>query len=186
MTAANKAEATTSVLAQMTSGIMGVKAEKAKGLTPVGLEATSIKAPGAERDMDMFEKAPRHELWAFTEALRDLVRTGEKLLAVIPASNAGSVEAAVSPERAQQEAERAADAAHAKFEADLQAKAAAAQAATFAETTASLDAVEEEPAAPIIQVPETCPTHGADFLEQRTSRRGRDYAGCTACEWFQK
>jgi len=130
------------------------------------------------RDADMFEAPPRHQLWVFAESIRDMIRAGEALLAVLPASNAQPIQTLGdkwAEEDAQKAKERLADE---LFSEQYRAKQEAAQAATYAAT-------------PVESVGYTgwaCPVHGSTAVQQETSPKGRKFAACQVggCKQFER
>lgn len=139
-------------------------------LTPVGMEARPSPAPPAptlaapmgaglpDRDADMFEAPPRHQLWVFAESIRDMIKAGEALLAALPASNAVPVTLAeaVAPEDLQKVKERLADE---LFAEQFRKKQEEAQAAAFAATK---------------------PDESVGYTHSHTED-GKRHIGCSAC-----
>jgi hypothetical protein len=181
----------TSVLDQMVAGTGQQKRDKAATLTPVGTEKGGPLDPhfGVPRLPEVPEVFLTQE--AIGDIAKDLRRQAGVLLDVADgldrhlgreAHTIIRSSEAPSPDEvraAQKELEKAADAA-AQFAAQFSAQQAEAQAAVFQ------PAPEAEAASGGSTSGWTCPTHGADFLNQLTSRKGRKYLACESCTEFEK
>ena len=199
-----------SVLQDMTRGIIGPKAEKARKLTPVAGEtaATMAQFAAATLPNDVGVLMSNESLWQAAKDMRAHAATLitiaegiEKLTgeppywkapvesdpAKPPMSNKlGGSALIVNPTKA----EKAATKATYEQEADARVKAMMVEIAPGFPpnaTLASLDDGAEEPAAPVTPADGwVCPKHGAESLVTLTSRRKRVYKSCTSCGEFER
>jgi hypothetical protein len=147
---------TQSVLDTMTAGIIGRKAERAAGLTPVGMERPG--APVVTQPIGItLEQVERHLLdlddanRASRRYYESLIRTAQRFVALLQDK----------PDTTLDEG------------AGISAISVVVQTATVGD-------------APPLNEGWGCPTHDQQGFKELTSRRGRKYRACTICEEFEK
>jgi hypothetical protein len=185
---------TQSVLDQMTAGIMARKDEAATRLTPVGQErianAPSDVAGGAvpPPTAALPDEERQSILAAIVEARQELARAEKSLETA--RRTLGEVERNINRANgymleADWDARRARTAApekpFAEHYAELQARA---QSAVFGSPADEPSPQPVEQDAPTVGW--ACPEHGSASLTTLTSRKGRTYRSCTACQEFEK
>lgn len=191
MTADRTAD-TAAVLDEMVAGIMGVKANKAAKLTPVGTETAKMPSfpsdlPGAYMSKEgMKDAAEDLRRWA-TELLQ--IANGLDIYAGTDTRPQLSDPAYIAAE-AQKAKEREADArvAAADPESLTARMARLQQEAQAAVGWIDLDAPTEEPAPERPKSTWLCPKHGDEDVRDRTSPKGRHYNACHVpnCKEFEK
>jgi hypothetical protein len=171
MTTIDKAAATANVLDEMTSGIMGRKADKATKLTPVGTERRLPMLPHATFPND-------HPQEIIEAAIREMRRQSGYLSEGADALEEYALgkdpKGAPEPTAAEvtKAKEREADE---KFADRLDRLSEEAKAAVFGDDAPDVSGW-------------SCPTHPGDSPVRRTSHKGRSYLACdqVGCREFQK
>ncbi len=176
-------EATNSVLEAMTAGIMGRKADKAAGLTPTRVEASPATLPERieakfpfDHPVEVINQSTRQVRRAIEEVMREAAFILEACDAIDGVSGVEPIAPKKREEAAVKAAEQQADR---KFADDFAEKQRVAQEQVFQRIAGP--PVTEEPSSGW-----RCPEHGAAFVEQLTSKKGRLYGACTKCKEFEK
>lgn len=190
---------TAAVLDEMVAGIMGVKANKAVKLTPVGTETAKLPAdvPGVFMAQEGLQDVAT-DLRRQAALLLDVADGIDVILgkSTAVADNAAKVAATEKVLQEREADRRAADRVAAEagdkraaqrvdeseaFDARLASLSAQAQAATF--SAAALDADDEDGDDGWL-----CPLHGSEDVRTRTSPKGREYAVCAVpnCKEFER
>lgn len=186
---------TAAVLDDMVAGIMGIKADKAVRLTPVGTETARLPevpnvfmAPEALADV-------AKDLRRQAQLLLDVAAGIDVILGVPEAVNAEHARKdAVEQKLAEREADRRVADREAAESGDKRAAARVSDTEAFDERMARLQAEAQAAVFKAADVESddapswTCPTHGATDIRHLTSPKGRKYDACGVpnCKDFQK
>jgi len=149
---------TQSVLDTMTAGIIGRKAERAAGLTPVGMERA--ETPGITQPTGITLEQMEQHLLALDDANRasrryyeNLIRTAQRFVAAL-----------------QEKPDTTLD-----------------EGAVFKESVVVQTAIIGDVAPrDSLGVGWVCPTHDQQGLKELTSRKSRKYRACALCDEFEK
>lgn len=182
-------------LQDMTAGIIGPKAERARKLTPVVGETSTTMAQFAAATLpnDVGMLMSNESLWEAAKQLRanaaamlTIAEGIEKLTGEPPYWKTPVASDPAKPTKAEKAATKAAY----EKESDERVKSMMVEIAPGfppASSLASLDdGAEEEPAAPAAPADGwVCPKHG-DTTKTLRSRKGREYRACTECDEFER
>ncbi len=185
----NRTDATAAVLDEMVAGIMGVKANKAIRLTPVGMEtAMPLDVPGVTLAREGLADVAK-DLRRQAQLLLDVADGLDVMLGKPEAVEADAARKAEADDvLAQKEQERRADDKAAAAAGDKKAEERVEQAESFdARFSRLTDEAQAATFAPrITRAGWVCSTHGDEDLQDRTSPKGRKYLACGKCKEFQR